>query len=350
MLYFICMELIYTIGIIIFAIAGAFVSGYIAKVKNTYGKESHHYFGKNCNLVTHSHFSHFLGMPNEIIRLTYYVIITLFYIATLIFPIPSSVVFYALILSALAFLFDLRLLFIQLIVLKRWCTLCLWSSSFSFMILVMSFLGFHASFGSYLFELHDIFKWVFFFGIFLGIISSGLHAKNFVKFLRDFRISKKESKRLIVFSHIGWVALILIILSGLALVLTDTYQNITGDAKFMAILFSTGVIIVYEVVVNLFIAPKLIDIHFEGYPGVEEHHHMMLRKTSFAFVAIGVVSWYVLLALTVFSLYQYTSLALLLAYSALLIIVVGIALYIEHLFYKMSELVYETIEDIEFEE
>ena len=350
MLYFYCMSLIYTIGIILFALAGVFVSGYIAKVKNTYGKESHRYFEKNCNLVTYSHFSHFLGIQNEIIRLFIYVIIALFYIASLIFPIPSSVVFYALIVASVMFIFDLRLLFIQLIVLKRWCTLCLWSSSFSFMILVMSFLGFQASFGNYLFELHDILKWIFFFGIVVGIISSSLHAKSFIRFLRDFQISKDESKRLTMFSHIGWTAITILSLSGLSLILTDKYHDIIGSSDFIVILFVMGIIIIYEIVVNLYIAPKLIDIHFGDHQGVEEHHHMMLRKTSFTFVAIGVMSWYVLLVLSVFSFYQYTALALLLAYSVLLIIVVLVALYMEHLFYKMSELVYETIEEVDAEE
>ena len=207
------------------------------------------------------------------------------------------------------------------------------------MILVLSFIGFQSSFGNYLFEYHDILNWVFIFMVFVGVITASLHAKTYMKFLRDFEISKREAHRLSMYSHTGWVAITIAFLSGLGLVLTDIYGNITEGSEFMVIIMVLGTLIVYEIIVNLFIGPKLVDVHFGDHPELEDHHHTMLRKTSFAFVAIGVVSWYVLLLLTTVSFYQYSTWFLMLMYVVLLVIGVLVALYAEHLFYKKSVLV-----------
>jgi hypothetical protein len=218
------------------------------------------------------------------------------------------------------------------------------------MILVMSFLGFQASFGSYLFGIHDVLSWLFIFMTVVGVVSSTLHARTFIKFLKDFEISPRESKRLAMFSHTGWVAIFLAFLSGLGLVLTDIYGNIVGSAKFMPTLIIFGIIVVYEVVVNMFIAPKLIDVHFGDHPELDDHHHAMLRKTSFAFVAVGVVSWYSLLLLRALHFYGYSSLSMLIIYVVMLLLAVGVSMYAEYLYYKRSVLVYETVEEVVIEE
>ena len=155
-----------------------------------------------------------------------------------------------------------------------------------------------------------------------------------MRFLRDFEISKRESRRLSMFSHTAWVAITLAFLSGLGLVMTDVYGNITEGSEFMVILMIMGILVVYEIVVNLFIGPKLIDVHFGDHPELEDHHHTMLRKTSFAFVAVGVISWYSLLLFTTVSFYRYSTWFLMVMYLVLLIVGVGVALYAEHLFYK----------------
>lgn len=342
------MSLIYTIGIIIFAIVGALLSGYIAKTKN---KGTHLVcpLGQSCDTIINGRFSKFFGIRNEIIGLAYYLGITIFYGLSLFFNISSHIVFYVLLLTGFAFVFNLHLIVVQLIVLKKWCTTCLASSAASFMILVMSFLGFQASFGSYLFEIKDILKWIFMFMIIIGVIISSLHAKTFIKFLRDFEISKKESARLAMFSHIGWLAITLAVLAEIGLVLIDIYGNITGDPKFMPILMLLGILIVYEIVINMFIAPKLIDIHFGDHPELDDHEHSLLRKKAFAFVATGLVSWYMLLLFNTLSFYRYSTGALLLMYIIVLVVAVGISLYADNLYYKRSVLVTKE-EIVEIEE
>lgn len=120
------MELIYTIGIIIFAIAGVSLTWYIIKIKNK-GQSLICPLGKSCDSVVHGRFSKFFGIKNEIIGLLYYVTITLVYVATLIFNVPQNIIFYILLVSSLAFIFNIYLVFVQLILLKKWCTTCLGS-------------------------------------------------------------------------------------------------------------------------------------------------------------------------------------------------------------------------------
>ncbi len=329
------MSLLYTIGVIIFALAGTFLSGYIAKTKNNGG----HLvcpLGKSCDSVIHSRFSKFFGIKNESIGLAYYTAIVLFYVATFVFTIPQMLVFIVLLITSLAFVFNLHLIVAQLFVLKKWCTTCLFSSAASFMILVMSFLGFESSFGDYLFGIHDVLNWVFVFMVIIGVVTATLHARTFIKFLKDFEISKHESERLSMFSHTGWVAITLAFLSGLGLVFTDIYGNITEGSEFMVMVIILGILIIYEIVVNMFIGPKLIDVHFGDHPELDDHHHAMLRKTSFGFIATGVVSWYMLLLLATVSFHGYSTLFLLIMYIILVLIAVGVAMYAEHLFYRES--------------
>ncbi len=327
------MELIYNIGIILFALAGVFLAGYIAKQKN------HHAhlvcpLGHSCDAVINGKHSRFFGIRIEFIGLAYYLLTALFYLVNIFYSFPQSVVFGMLVVTTLSFVFSVHLLATQLFLIKKWCTLCIGSSAISFMILVMSFLGFQSSFGEYLFGYHDFLSWIFGLSVLVGVVSASLHARTFIKFLRDFEISKKESKRLAMFGHVGWVVITLSILSGAALVWTDLYHNITGGNQFTTMALILAILIVYEVVVNMLIAPHLVEIHFDE-KEVEEHKHMSLRKSAFAFMAVGIVSWYIMLFLMTVPL-SLSSLSILIIYFVFLILAVVFALFVEHLFYRKA--------------
>ncbi len=327
------MELMYNIGIILFGLMGVVLAGYIARQKN------HHAhlicpLGQSCDSVINGKFSRFFGIRIEYIGLAYYLLVFGFYLLNALFPLSQTLVFGMLAVTTLAFVFSLHLLFTQLFLIKKWCTLCIGSSAISFMILVMSFLGFQSSFGDYLFGLHDVLIFIFGLAVIVGVIGSSMHAWTFVKFLRDFEISPRESRRLAMFGHVGWVAISVSLLSGIALVWTDIYRNIIGENNFTTMMLILLTLIVYEVVVNMVIAPHLVEIHFEE-KEVEEHKHMSLRKNAFAFMAIGVASWYSLLFLITVPLFV-SSLSILIGYCILLILVVVFALFVEHIFYTKA--------------
>lgn len=335
------MEFLYTLGIILFALSGVALSGYIAKRKNQ-GASMVCPLGHSCESIINGRFSRFLGLRVEFIGLSYYLFVALFYIASLFVDIPQKIIFLILLITGISFAFTLYLLIVQLMVIKKWCSTCLGSSAVSFLIIVLSFLGFESSFGDYLFSYHDVMEWVFVGSIVVGTLSTSLYARTFIKFLKDFEISKQESDRLNMLSHTSWVAVAFTFLSGLGLVLTDIYGNFTESSSFIVTLVLLGVVLAYEIIVNMFLGHRLIDIHF-GKREESDEKHLSLRKTSFAFLAVGVISWYVLLLLNTVSFYGYSSGFLLVVYLILIIIGVFVALFAEHLFSQKSQII--TVEE-----
>jgi uncharacterized membrane protein len=340
------MELAYTIGIIISSIAGFLLARYIKTTKQT----SEHLvcpLGHDCQSVVSGRFSRFLGIPVEKIGMAYYSIVSLFYILVIFLSLPEQVIFYGLLITGASFAFSLYLTLTQLLVLKKWCTLCLGSAALSFMIVVLSFLGFKASFVEFMFGYRDLLSWLYVGGVLLGAFVTTMHLRTFMKFLKDFAISKRESARLAMFSHTAWVAIGISLLAGIGLVLTDQYNEITGGSRFMIMAVITGILVVYEIVVNMYVGPHLVDIHFGDKPELDDHEHSYKRKLAFAFTAVGTVSWYVLLLLSVIPFYDMTSGGILLMYIIFVLIAVILSILAETIFYRKSVKNHSFIEPIE---
>ncbi len=330
------MSLIIPIVIVCCSIAGFFLSLYIKKEKHG---DAHGVcpLGQNCELLTHSRFSRFLGVPLEDIGMLYYGASTFFYLAVLFRDIPAIALWIALLVSGLSFLFSVYLTGIQMFIIRKWCTLCLGSGALSFLIMVLAFVGYDLTFVDFIYSYRDIFKWVYFAAVLLGTLVTTLHAHSFIKFLKDFTITRKEENRLFTFSHTAWVALAFVVLSGLALVLTDTWREITGGSRFPIISIVVGILLVYEIILNMVLAPRFIDIHFGDKEALDDHEHAQQRKTSLVFVALGNVTWYALLLLSTFAWYKVSSAGLFFLYLVLVIVSVVIALRTEHVIYQDSK-------------
>lgn len=323
-----------TLGIIISAIGGLLLTRYITK-----NKHSDHLVcpvGQDCSGMVKGKFSHFLGLPLETLGTFYYSLIALIYIAILFRDLPSWVMTAGLLLAGIGFAFSIYLTIVQIFAVKKWCTLCLGSMSISLLIFALAFLGYEANFIEFAFNYRDLLKWLYMTGIIIGTVFTTMHAYIFIKFLNDFEISRKEERRLEMFSHSAWVALGLSFLSGLGILLTDYNFEYTNANQTIVMIVITGMLIVYEVIVNMVISPKLIGIHFGDHPQLDDHEHMLQRKISFAFVAVGVVSWYSLLVLSVFNWFNYSSGQILLVYVGLLILGVAVTSLVEVIMYRKS--------------
>ncbi len=328
------MDTIYNYAILAFSIVGFLTSNSISRIYK--GKVEKKHCTASCKKVITSRFSHFLGIRSELWGMGYYTLVFLLFLINLIYPFSEKILFFGIVATLLAFIYNLHLIFVQLIILKKWCTVCLWSSVSSFMITVFAFLGYHFSFGYEIFSMRDVLVWVYLFAVALGAILSLFYTNLFVRFIRDFRITRYEEKRLSMFSHGAWIAITLAILSGVALVLTDEYGDITGGSRFW-VLFTVLVMLgIYEIFLNHFHLPKLLDLHFGDIPKLDDHEHSILRKKSFVYAFLGIMSWYFVLVLSVFPFYQYSSLSLFIAYFILVILTAGVALYFEHLYYRVS--------------
>jgi uncharacterized membrane protein len=84
----------------------------------------------DCQTVVHSDYSKFLGVPVEIFGMIYYVFIfsSYFALAFLGSVLPQGYIIFLALISVFAFLFSMYLIFIQMFVLRKFCSWCLVSA------------------------------------------------------------------------------------------------------------------------------------------------------------------------------------------------------------------------------
>ncbi len=129
-----------SISIIVLSLLGFLLSAYIWRTKIG-NKKLICFIGESCDTVVRGRFSETFGIPNEILGVVYYGTIAAAYGIPHFFLAAPSHVFDTLlfILTGLAALFALYLVFLQLSVLKDWCVWCLASSLISIVIFLLVF-------------------------------------------------------------------------------------------------------------------------------------------------------------------------------------------------------------------
>jgi uncharacterized membrane protein len=93
----------------------------------------------NCEKVIHSDYSKILGLSVEVLGMTYYAFICIFYITSLFIPLDKT---YSLVLfvgSLCSVLFSFYLIFVQAFILRQWCVWCLSSAVISVLICALSY-------------------------------------------------------------------------------------------------------------------------------------------------------------------------------------------------------------------
>ncbi len=247
----------------------------------------------DCHLVLQSRYATLFGLPIELIGVGYYSLVFSLYFFQFAFPqLQHPLISLGLIaLSGTALLFTIYLFFLQFSVLKKMCYWCASSVLFCLAIFVsaimfspVSVIVLFAEYKLLLVILHLL-------GFALGVGGATMTDLFFFKFLRDFKISTWESKVLHEVSHLIWIGLIILIVSGVALYLPDM-EALNTSSKFIAKVIVVGVALVNGIFLNLFISPKMIHISFGDehvkYPGQLKK----LRKIAFASGAVSIVSWY----------------------------------------------------------
>lgn len=129
-------------------------------------------------------------------------------------------------------------------------------------------------------------------GTALGLGGATISDILFFKFLKDFRISKKEQEVLHVLKTVVLGALGLILVTGLALYLPNaaTYNQ---SGPFLVKSIGVLVLTVNGIALHLYIAPHLLHLNLQSKQKMGTTWH----RIAFALGAISIVSWY-----TVFSI------------------------------------------------
>ncbi len=251
------------------------------------------YIGQDCDAVVHSEYSRFLGIPIEFLGMGYYAAVAAAYFVFLVSPHLATmpVMFWALAITTAAVLFSLYLTFIQGFVLREWCEWCLVSAFLSTIIFVLAFRGLPVGIFDFLAAMKIPIVLLHGIAAAVGVGAATVVDVLFFKFLKDLRISEEEADILKSVSQVIWLALGVLMVTGLALWLPAA-EELNQSAKFLVKMLVVAVIIVNGSLLNLWIAPRLIHISFGQrhihIPGELRH----IRRLAFALGAVSLTSWY----------------------------------------------------------
>lgn len=278
----------------------------------------------DCNAVVTSDFSRLLGIPLELLGLLYYGLTIIFYSLFIALPAwqgPAGT-FILLVATAAAFLFSIYLTLVQALAIREWCLWCLISAGLCTAIFATAILGGDLTFADMLTRYREYIVTAFTIGLTLGVGASTVYNVLYLKSLRDLKISQAEQDILRTISQIIWLGLIVIIVSGITLYVSnpDVYNQ---SMKFITSLLVMGVIVISDALLNILVAPQLIDISAGRRPEHRPGELRNLRRLSFGLSAASAVSWYTILALALLPLSLSSSLPFLIL-SYLTILVIGI--------------------------
>ncbi len=147
----------------------------------------------------------------------------------------------------------------------------------------------------------------------IGMGSALISDALFNRFIADFRIDKIEHRAFSTLSKIIWTSLVIIVISGVAIFLSDVAGYSSSD-KFLAKMTIVLFIIINGLFFRFRIDPSLKKIDFSDTNN--RHKYVKIRKLSFAFGAISVVSWLYACALALYKNNQFSYGTIMLAYLA----------------------------------
>lgn len=280
------------IFVIFFGFLGFLLSLYI-RHKKTH-KETHMVcpLKGDCKQVIYSEYSKFFGLPVEGLGLVYYGAVGVCYALVVLLPSEFAwLPIWFLPLTITASLFSLYLTFVQLFQIRQICTWCLSSAVLCFGIFVSAFIPAQAEVIGFLATQQD---WVIIVHVTAAAVGLGAATLTdifFFRFLKDLRIGEFEAGILRTLSQVIWMALAVILVSGLGMYLPQA-ELFNHDPKFLVKMMGLFVIIVNGAVLNLVIAPKLVKISFGKGNTQQSPELLRARRLAFLCGPISLFSWY----------------------------------------------------------
>ncbi len=275
--------------IIFIAFAGFFLSTFLMHKKRRKTEHLVCPFRGNCTEVIQSKYARFFGVPVEYLGILYYSLVAVGYGVLLYAPTAFEWLSLPLFLASIfAVVFSFYLTFIQLVTLKKICTWCLLSATFCLSIFAVSLLSGLETLIPFLVEYRNLVVVLHVLAMALGLSAATFSDIFFFRFLKDYKVTNKESEVLDTFSQVIWLALGLIVMTGLALYLpeSDTYNT---SSKFLTKVSIISILIVNGAFLNLFVAPRFFALDFLG-PKTREGS--FVRRLAFILGPISIVSWY----------------------------------------------------------
>ncbi len=290
-------QVFFSFGPIVFGLAGLSVAGYVFWKKKTAQPMVCPLNGE-CEVVTTSKYSKFLGVPVEAMGILYYGLVVLIYVLNVLIPwlLSDTVLFIMMGMTIGAFVFSLYLIFIQAFVLKKWCTWCLFSAGFSTFIFITAVFGSQIDLVGFLTEYRTFIIVAHALAAAVGVGTATITDIFFFRFLRDYKISEGEKDMMDTLSNIIWFALGVIILTGIGLYLPAS-ERLLDSPKFLTKVVAVAVVTINGVFLNLVVSPKMLQMDFSDSADSDKNGVRFMRRLSFALGGISISSWYIIFIL-----------------------------------------------------
>ncbi len=290
------------------ALAGFFLALYMFQKKRNKVEHFVCPLRGNCTDVIGSRYSHFLGIPVEILGLVYYSFIVLGYTAIVSFPVlmdQSIVKIIALFASTFAVTFSFYLTFIQFAFLKKLCTWCLVSAFFCFSLFLLSLTISSSVILPVLVQAREGIVLLHMMSLGFGLSYMLFAIIFFHKFLKDLHISEDESLILDLFSQMTWFCIGIIAVTGLGIYLPDQGSVIALEKSFLQIIIF-AVILFSNGYINLVATPHYIDLTFQT--NLNEISHVLARVRRLVFILgpVMLLSWFSVFLLNMLSLSSFS--------------------------------------------
>jgi len=330
------MNILINIILILSSLVGFCLAYYIFKSKKS-GQKMVCPAKSSCEVVVYSKYSKFFGIPLEILGLLYYGILLINYVFFIIVPFEAHplIVFAVLLSSTLAFFFSLYLAFIQIFNLKQWCIWCLSSSLLCLIIFIFAILGSGFDFVKFLTEYYNVIVVFHMIGVSLGFGGAIIVDILFLKFLEDFKISKLEADIMHLLSQVIWCALAVLIISGIGFYIVKTNQ-LNHSPKFLAKMVVVFIIAINGALLNLLVAPHLMEIPFDNKSIEAPKKLHRLRRVALALGAISMTSWITASVLGIVRKVDLGFLQIISIYLVLLLIAITVSQFMDRRFSRKS--------------
>ncbi len=170
-------------------------------------------------------------------------------------------------------------------------------------------------------------------GLVLGLGGALILDVMIFHFLNNFKISTREAVIMHLLSQMIVLGLILLFVSGVAIMFTDL-QGYLENQRFLMKMTVVGVVALNGVVLNLYVAPKmeLISLREE-----DRESNQTLVKVSFIVGAVSAISWLAAFFLAMIGILDtFSYITLLFAYLLLLAIAISGGLFTKHRYEKSA--------------
>lgn len=127
-------------------------------------------------------------------------------------------------------------------------------------------------------------------GVCVGLGGASITDMLFFKFLKDFRISRKEAGIMHTLSLAIVGALLVIFISGFALYLLDP-AKFSGSPTFTTKMIIVMILTLNGMLLHLYVSPKLVHLSFSSKQSLPPKYRS-LRHLAFGLGAVSATSWY----------------------------------------------------------